>query len=109
MNGRDRQLAARLKEELVRAGGDAVLRVLCFGSRARGRARRDSDLDVAVIVQTRTQALQVRLDDAAYQVMWEHDFSPIISLKIFGDEEFTQALQQGFTFYRSLEAEGIEL
>jgi hypothetical protein len=109
MTGRDRRIAARLKEELFKAGGEAVLRVLCFGSRVRGQARRDSDLDVAVIVQTRTQALQLRLDDAAYQVMWDNDFSPIISLKIFGNEEFAQALRQGFAFYRNLDAEGMEL
>ena len=109
MTGRDRQIAARLKEELFKAGGDAILRVLCFGSRAQGRARRDSDLDVAVIVQTRTQTLQARLDDAAYQVMWDYDFSPIISLKVFGNEEFAQALRQGFAFYRNLNAEGMEL
>jgi len=109
MTGRDKQIAARLKEEFVRAAGNEIVRVLCFGSRVRGRARHDSDLDVAVIVQTRTQTLQTRLDDAAYQVMWDYDFSPIISLKVFGNEEFIHALQQGFTFYRNLDAEGMEL
>ena len=46
--GVDRRLVARLAEAL--AGREEVLEAYLFGSRARGRARRDSDIDVAVYV-----------------------------------------------------------
>ena len=44
----DRQLLARLARAL--SPRDEILEAYLFGSRARGRARRDSDIDVAVYV-----------------------------------------------------------
>ena len=44
----DRQLVARLARALSPRG--EILEAYLFGSRARGRARRDSDVDVAVYV-----------------------------------------------------------
>ena len=46
--GVDRRLVARLAEALAKR--EEVLEAYLFGSRARGRARRDSDIDVAVYV-----------------------------------------------------------
>ena len=45
----------------------------------------------------------------AYQIMWEHDFKPIISLKVFSEASFNRALEEGFSFYRNIEREGIVL
>ena len=44
----DRQLVARLADAL--APREEILEAYLFGSRARGQARRDSDVDVAVYV-----------------------------------------------------------
>ena len=46
--GVDQRLVARLAEAL--AGREEILEAYLFGSRARGRARRDSDIDIAVYV-----------------------------------------------------------
>jgi hypothetical protein len=45
----------------------------------------------------------------AYQVMWEHDFSPLISLKVFDASRFSEYREQGFSFYRKVAQEGIPL
>lgn len=109
MTDHDTKLALELRDRLIKAGGKAVLRVIVFGSRAKGTAREDSDLDIAVIVHRKSDQLLERLDDAAYQFMWDHDFLPIISLKIFNKINYDQAFNKGFSFYRQLEAEGVEI
>lgn len=63
---------ARLREFRVgveRALPGQVVRVVLFGSRARGDARRDSDYDVAVFVKNLDNRRQVdhTLADAAYR------------------------------------------
>ena len=84
-----------------------VRKVIVFGSRARGTASEDSDLDVIALVDERTSSLETRLEDIAYQVMWDHDFKPVISLKVLDESRYADALQKGYAFYRHVEQEGI--
>jgi len=84
-----------------------VRRVIVFGSRARGITGDDSDLDILVLVDEKTEAIEKGLEDAAYQVMWDYDFRPMISLKVFSETSFNHAVSQGFSFYRNVEREGI--
>ena len=83
------------------------MRLIVFGSRARGGASEDSDLDVIALLDVKTPEIERRLEDIAYQVMWDHDFRPIISLKVFEDAGFRSAVDRGFSFYRQIEKEGV--
>lgn len=109
MTDDDRQLAELLKERLVSAAGPRIRRVIVYGSRARGDGLPASDMDVAVIVGERTAELDEALSRAAYEVMWQRGFSPIISLRAFGEAEFEDALRQGFSFYEAVLEEGVVL
>jgi len=80
---------------------------IVYGSRARGKSNEESDLDILMLVDEKRTEIEQRLEDAAYQIMWNHKFSPIISLKIFAENKFNQALKEGFSFYRNVEQEGI--
>jgi len=60
-------------------------------------------------VDERTPELEAALDDAAYALMWERDFAPIISLKVFAAESFDEALREGYSFYRNVAHEGVTL
>lgn len=48
--GEQRLLATFVANSLHRLGGEAIERILVFGSRARGEGGEDSDLDLAVFV-----------------------------------------------------------
>jgi predicted nucleotidyltransferase len=98
-------LYARLKE----VAGERVQTVIVYGSRAWGQAGPDSDLDVAVVIQGYTPEIEGSLQEAAYQVMWDHDFIPIIALKIFDANTFLKYQERGFSFYRKVAQEGIAL
>ena len=82
---------------------------MVYGSRAWGKPDPDSDLDVAVIVQGLTPEIEAALNEAAYQVMWDHDFSPLISIKVFDADNFAAYQKKGFSFYRKVAREGISL
>lgn len=109
MTEEDRQVAEALRERLLAAAGPHIRKIIIFGSRARGDAEPDSDLDAAVLVDRRTAELEEALDDAAYEFMWERDFSPIVSLKVFAADQFQERLQEGFSFYRKVVREGVTL
>jgi predicted nucleotidyltransferase len=102
-------LVQALKKRLTAVAGDALQAIIVYGSRAWGRPESDSDLDVAVLVQDRTPQLEEALLEVAYQVMWDHDFTPLISLKVFDAGSFATYQQKGFSFYRKVAEEGIIL
>ncbi len=105
----DRNIVEELKRRLREKAGERLQAVIVYGSRAWGQARPDADLDVAVIVRGLTPEVEAALQEAAYQVMWDHDFSPIIALKVFDADSFAAYQEKGFSFYRKVSEEGIAL
>ena len=105
----DRLLIEELKRHLQEVAGDRLQAVIAYGSRVWGQTGPDSDLEVAVIIQGLTPELEEALQETAYQVMWEHDFTPLISLKVFDASSFSTYQEQGFSSYRKVAQEGISL
>lgn len=74
----DRQVTLEFKRRLAEI--TTVLDVRVFGSRARGEATPDSDLDVFVEVASLTPELRRRIDEIAWEVGFEWDtiISPVV-------------------------------
>lgn len=107
MGVKDKQLAEELKRRLPPAVAVHLQQMILFGSRARNDAAEDSDLDLIALVDIKTPELERAFDDIAYDVMWDHDFRPVISLKVFEESRFRNSLAQGYSFYRNVIREGI--
>lgn len=109
MDERDSSLMQEFRRRLPASVAARIRRLIVFGSRVTGGASEDSDLDVLALVDERTPEIERELDDAAYQVMWDHDFRPIISLKVLGESQFQAAVGSGLSFYRHVEKEGVSV
>jgi predicted nucleotidyltransferase len=109
MNKQDRNLSLEFKQKLTSDIVPHIKKLIVFGSRAAGTASTDSDLDIAAIVDNKNPNLEKKMEDIAYEVMWEHDFKPIISLKLFAEKSFNEALKKGFSFYKHVVSEGVIL
>jgi predicted nucleotidyltransferase len=109
MGEKDRQIVMELKRRLPPEIRSHLARLILYGSRARGEAAEDSDLDLVALVDEKTPEIESQMEEVAYRVMWDHDFKPIISLKVFAEERFRQAAAKGYSYYRNVEREGIEL
>ena len=109
MNDRDRALIAEFRKRFSAELATHLKRLIVFGSRAKGEAVEDSDLDVIALVDEKTPEIEKQLEDVAYQVMWDHDFRPVISLKVIAESDYASALVKGFSFYKHVEREGVSV
>ncbi|MBS1258606.1 MAG: hypothetical protein MAG551_01665 [Candidatus Scalindua arabica] len=109
MNEKDRELILMFKNRLPSDVKGHLERIIVFGSRARGEAKEESDIDVVALVDKKTSEIERKLEDVAYQVMWDHDFKPIISLKVFAESQFNSAIKRGFSFYENVQKEGVSV
>jgi predicted nucleotidyltransferase len=107
MTDNDRQIISKFKGRVSGTALARVRKIILFGSRVREDASEDSDLDLLVLVDEMGTGLEEELEDAAYAVMWEHDFRPIISLKVFTEARYKSALERGYSFYKNVEREGV--
>jgi predicted nucleotidyltransferase len=103
----DRALIEEFRQRLPQEVRQHIRQMIMYGSRARGDAREDSDLDLVALVDEISPELEQTLDDIAYKVMWDHDFKPIISLKVFAENRFNRSEAKGFSFYRNVRREGV--
>ncbi|MDN3511258.1 MAG: nucleotidyltransferase domain-containing protein [Candidatus Jettenia sp. CY-1] len=109
MDEKDRALILEFKGRIPPSLKKHLKRLIVFGSRVKGEASEDSDLDILVLVDEKTPEIEKKLEDVVYQVMWDHDFKPIVSLKVFAESQFNNAANKGFSFYQHVEKEGISL
>ncbi|MDI7260232.1 MAG: nucleotidyltransferase domain-containing protein [Thermodesulfobacteriota bacterium] len=109
MDKRDRNLILEFKNRLPPDVMAHIRKVVAFGSRVRGQGEEDSDLDLLILVDRKTPELEGKIEDVAYQVMWDHDFKPIISIKVFTEVGYLNSLAEGFSFYKNIEREGVSL
>ena len=72
-----REFCSAVKKAL----GNDLVSLRLFGSKARAKARKDSDIDVAVMVRKRNSSVWDKVMDAAFTVnlKWEVYISPRVS------------------------------
>jgi len=109
MKEQDRMIVLELKRRLSSDLQKRVIKFILYGSRARGVDVEDSDLDLVALVDEKTPEIESALDDLAYGVMWDYDFKPVISLKVFSETRFRSSTEKGLSFYRHIEKEGIPI
>lgn len=94
-------------DDLREALGDRVEEVVLFGSYATDEYVPGSDIDIAVIVSRVEGGDDERVWDIAedYRSQKDLNFSP----KLFEKREFEEKLEKGFSFYREVREQGVEV
>jgi len=105
-DGQLSRLLSTLTEELHRQLGSDLWLLLLYGSRARGEAQPDSDVDLFVVLRRASEAAQEKVRQVAYEVMWEADFAYVFSLYLTDVQHYETLEQRGSSFLRNIQREG---
>jgi len=96
-----------LKESLQGFLGDRLLRMVLFGSRARGDYNNGSDIDVTIIIRGLTRELKHQILDKVAEVELNH-LMPISAL-ILSEDEFNHLKKRERRIALDIEKEGVLL
>lgn len=105
MNTSDRRLLEEFAAR-VRAEVDTAAAIWAYGSRARGDASEDSDLDVCVVLPGRlTHERRRAVGHIAWEVGFAHDV--LVQDVVFSDEDFERGPMSAHPLVRTIRGEGL--
>lgn len=105
LSGSERAALSELKRKLEERFELLDFRI--FGSKARGEAAPDSDIDVMIEIEDYNPVSESEIDDIVFKINLEHDC--LISVVIFGRREIEEGPLGESPLYRVIEREGIKV
>lgn len=103
----EREMYEELVREILDVLREQAVRIVLYGSVARGEATPESDIDIAVFIRSRMDAnTEDRLSDAIVDLNLKYD--RVFSVVDIDDALFSK-WKDVTPFYRNFEREGIEL
>ena len=107
LNEREKAALGDYLHRLRTAYGSRVMHVFLFGSKVRGDASEESDIDLLVVVDSDDWRFQKELGWVGTQIDLEYDV--VLSDIIVGSERYAMMQRYGEPLYRSVEREGIDI
>jgi predicted nucleotidyltransferase len=86
---------------------DRVLAVVLFGSKARGDAGEESDIDLLVLMDEENEVVRSELWCIASDVSLEYDV--VLSVRVYGRARWAECVRIRLPLYRAIVGDGIPL
>lgn len=103
MTERDRQILSEFSARIRQQFPDA--QIWAFGSRARGDAQPDSDLDICVVVKTLDRPIWKAISYIAWEISFKYDV--LIATIKYSRRQFEESPRAASPFIQAILREGV--
>jgi predicted nucleotidyltransferase len=103
----ERRALETLVQRLYASYGSQIRSVVLFGSKARGDAGPDSDIDVLVVLSDDDPHLCSNVRRLAARVSLEYDL--LFSVRAMGRSHWERLARYRFPLYQAIQSDGIDL
>jgi len=75
MNKKIRSLVEGIKKQLIKIYGDGIKQIIVYGSYARGKETKDSDIDILVVIDDNLNPTEVEesIDSLLFKILLEEE------------------------------------
>ena len=99
-------ILSELKQELQKMYGDRLVKLILFGSHARGEANPDSDIDLLAVLKSPVSQVQEISYMSELRVKILLDYNELVSIIPMSEDRFNA---KTVSLLRNIQREGIEL
>ena len=103
----ERDALKRFGDDVKSRLGEYVVRMSVFGSKVRGDFRKESDIDILVIVKERSLRVMDQIAEITSDLNVEYDLS--ISPVVFSEQEYDMNAKMASPFSLAVREEGLSL
>ena len=107
LTANERAAISEYAEQIRNRYPERVLSVTLFGSKARGDADTESDIDLLVLVDEESNSFRSELWRIASDVSLEHNV--VLSVRVYARVRWAESRRMRLPFYRAIVADGIAL
>ncbi|MFQ5614537.1 MAG: nucleotidyltransferase domain-containing protein [Anaerolineae bacterium] len=107
LTGKERQVALEFVERVRQRFDGQLLSALLFGSRARGEAKPDSDMDVLLVMSRADPEVRKEIRYLAVELWLEHDI--YLSTRVWSQAHWRKLEELQTLLYRNIRQDGINL
>ncbi len=104
---KERQAATAFVDKVRQRFDGQLLSAILFGSRARGEAESDSDMDVLIVMSSADLETRKEVRHLAVEVWLEHGI--YVSTRVWGQDHWRKLAELQTLLYQNIRRDGIDL
>ena len=107
LNRNKQKVIEEFKAKIIDDFPDKITKVIIFGSKARGQATEDSDIDILVIIKSKDWRMMDAIREIGYELDEDIDYK--LSIIVLPDKHVQYLRENNFKFIESIDKDGITI
>ncbi|NOS81662.1 MAG: nucleotidyltransferase domain-containing protein [Nitrospira sp.] len=103
----EKNIVEEFKRQAEQRFPGELIRVVLFGSKVRGDATRESDVDVLVVIHSEGWRLGDQIRSLGYALELEHGV--VLSIQVMSQRHYEDLRLFGSQFFKAVEREGVSV